>query len=248
MPYAASTGVTIYQAVNLLNGKRYIGITTCNLKKRINEHACASNRQRSMLTRAIKKYGREFFRFTVLKIVPDVETACSEERRLIDCLLPQYNLNAGGEGNWGHRHSEKTRAKMRANRAANPDFKPRLGIKRPGSGKKGAETRKKNGTIVRAWLGKKRSPETIEKIRLSKVGRKRGYTPEHALEVFRNNMRRAAANRRKPVKCLIDGRIFASCRDASDHYGFSPTGVAGVASGRRSSIYGFKFQYAVLPI
>ena len=48
----------------------------------------------------------------------------------------------------GRRHSPEARAKMRGWRAAN-DHRPRLGVKAPGAGKKGHQTKLNRGTVSR---------------------------------------------------------------------------------------------------
>lgn len=94
------------------------------------------------------------------------------------------------------------------------------------------------------WTGKVRDAETNRKISITKTGVSRGHTPPHALEIFKENMRRAARARRKKVRCINDGLIFDSAREASKHYGFHSTTVAAVANKSRQAVYGLRFEYA----
>jgi hypothetical protein len=96
---------------------------------------------------------------------------------------------------------------------------------------------------TRYWLGKKRSAETNEKISRAKRGKPRPPLPEATMHIYRENMRRAAANRRRRVICINDGREFASAKDAAKAHGLHKATLAAVASGRRNSVYGLRFRY-----
>ncbi len=87
----------IYQATNLLNGKRYIGRTTRTLsdRKAQYKHGAINQRHDSPLHRAMSKYGFNMFRFAVLLRCDDREHLCMEERRLIGALKPEYNALSG---------------------------------------------------------------------------------------------------------------------------------------------------------
>lgn len=125
---------TVYQATNLINGKRYIGVTIRTLEQRKAKHvhdatAASSFRQHLPFMRAIRKYGPENIRFRALKVCDDIEDAMAEERRLIAILAPEYNATKGGEGVWGHRHTPETKAKMSAAKKGKPS--PKKGSVQP---------------------------------------------------------------------------------------------------------------------
>jgi group I intron endonuclease len=106
----------VYQATNLINGKRYIGWTGLDLALRRARHIHASNGDRKRhapFHYALRKYGAEMFRFSILLIVADKPSALVEEVRLIALLRPEYNATKGGEGILGYRHSEETLEKLR---------------------------------------------------------------------------------------------------------------------------------------
>lgn len=89
----------IYRAVNLINGKSYIGITGNPLGVRKSGHkqgAANASLHRSPFRNAIRKYGFDMFRFTVIKTVETKEEAMAEEIRLIATLRPNYNGTKGG--------------------------------------------------------------------------------------------------------------------------------------------------------
>lgn len=91
----------IYKATNLINGKFYIGVTTRSLQRRSSEHLKAAEAGRGgngAFYRAIRKYGRDAFRFRILAEYATAHEALPEERRIILALKPHYNSKPGGEG------------------------------------------------------------------------------------------------------------------------------------------------------
>lgn len=94
----------IYKATNKLNGKSYIG-QTIDFKRRVHEHIhrrdgyCDVN---SIFHKALNKYGKDQFEWTILMTVPGKEFANVAERAMIkkyDTYKPHgYNLTKGGDG------------------------------------------------------------------------------------------------------------------------------------------------------
>lgn len=81
----------VYQATNLINGKRYIGRTGHSLGSRIAQHFNAAGRLRTgHFHNALLKYGKESFRWSVL-LECDAVDVSKHEVRLIFHLKPEYN-------------------------------------------------------------------------------------------------------------------------------------------------------------
>lgn len=100
----------VYLATNLINGKRYIGVTSRSLKIRADNHWYARDKARGhAVAKAMKKYGRDMIRFTILCTCGDFSAASKEEVRLIALLKPEYNLTLGGDGGSGHHVSRRAR-------------------------------------------------------------------------------------------------------------------------------------------
>ena len=82
------------------SGKSYIGITTKTSKRRFIEHCRPGIK--SVVSNAIKKYGKKNVTITVLAIVDDYELLCLIEIEAIEkynTISPNgYNLTIGGEG------------------------------------------------------------------------------------------------------------------------------------------------------
>ena len=113
------TGI-VYMFENKTNKKKYIGKTT-RPKERYNEHRRATDG--SLFHRAIKKYGFDNFKYTILekRIFENKKQANHEldiiEKEYIEKYKTKerdfgYNLTDGGEGGCGCTRSEETKRKM----------------------------------------------------------------------------------------------------------------------------------------
>ena len=146
----------IYNTVNKINGKNYIG-----------QHKCESRKRKGYLgsgiylKAALKKYGKDNFEKTILDVCETKEQADFLEIKYIAFYrlggLCQYNIADGGEGFTGN-HTEKSKRKM---------SKSHKGIKL-------SEEHKKN--VAAANKGKNKgakfSKEHKEKLSMAKKGRK----------------------------------------------------------------------------
>jgi group I intron endonuclease len=143
----------IYQAVNLVNGKRYIGVTIRTLHRRRREHFnAAAKGSDTVFHRAIQKYGRAMFRFSVLlECSPD--SASSEEVRLICLFKPEYNSAPGGTRVGPYPESGKERLSAAA-KVYRKGFMPALHVLESLSTgrKKASENRKKKVVCVQDVL------------------------------------------------------------------------------------------------
>lgn len=87
--------MVIYETINKVNGKRYIGKDKYNDPNYLGSGA--------ILNKAIKKYGRENFVKTILEYCESEEHMCERERHWIQITNAQtsdvyYNIGAGGNG------------------------------------------------------------------------------------------------------------------------------------------------------
>jgi len=151
----------VYKITNTVNGKMYIGATEKTIEERWRRHVKSAiiYKRDWILSKAIRKYGPDAFIREVLEEHPD-------RKYTFDVLEPKYilehntfgdngyNMTGGSEGGIGHKHTEETKQKIRESVTK-------------------AETREK---IRSSRLGKKHTPETIEKLRLA--GLKRTHTEE----------------------------------------------------------------------
>lgn len=104
----------VYCARCAVNGKKYIGVTTRKLNKRVSEHKLFAKRhlRKGHFYKAIRKHGIEQFVFFVLEEYESMAIALQREIELIANLKPEYNNTIGGEGVCGYKHSEESRRRM----------------------------------------------------------------------------------------------------------------------------------------
>jgi group I intron endonuclease len=84
----------IYEIVNLVNGKKYIG-SAKSLHSRFGNHRVrlvSGKHHNRYLQKSWIKYGAEAFAFRVLLICRPTDLICFEQRA-IDSLRPEYNLS-----------------------------------------------------------------------------------------------------------------------------------------------------------
>lgn len=87
----------VYCIENMLNHKKYIGITTRKVSKRFEEHCQAD----SVIGRAIRKYGKDNFTVKIISEANDREELLTLEVLLIKkygTFASGYNQTIGGEG------------------------------------------------------------------------------------------------------------------------------------------------------
>lgn len=106
---------TVYIHKNKINNKKYIGITSTNVKRRWKNGYGYS--ERLPIGKAIRKYGWDNFEHEIIMENLHKEDAKKLEIDLIAKFNTQdrkygYNLTAGGEGITGWKHSDETRKKI----------------------------------------------------------------------------------------------------------------------------------------
>lgn len=206
----------VYQAINLINGKRYIGITSRALIKRVTEHLSDAKRRKNVAIafhRAIRKYGAEFFRFSVVANVASFEEACRIEIRLIAAWRPEYNASMGGDGNLGLVHTAEARGKIAdAMRLREPTF-----------------------------LGRSHTDKTKRLISEKNSGRPMPEHTRQAMKVGREVYLRA--NVMRAVRCSNDGRVFPSATEAARAFGWKDYVVANAVGKTGGRCRGLHFVY-----
>lgn len=160
---------TIYKATNIVNGKSYIGFDS-NWPSRQKSHKSQSKTNllpNSHFHNAIRKHSFDNFSWEVLYQNDDKDhTLKTMEPFYIekyDTFLGEgYNMTSGGDGIFGHKHSDETKRKMslaKQGKTPSPESKRKMSLAR-------------QGKIV--------SPETRQKISLAKKGKTIGpHSEEH---------------------------------------------------------------------
>jgi len=105
---------SVYIITCVKNAKQYVGITN-DLSRRWRRHRNANDSH--LLHKAIKKHGVDNFVFTHIADAFDADSAKLIERMLIvehNTLAPSgYNLTKGGDGTFGYKHTEGSKAQSR---------------------------------------------------------------------------------------------------------------------------------------
>ena len=107
----------VYQAINRINGKNYIGKTIGSLVDRIDGHMrSARHKGHLYFQRALLKYGLENFEWKILTESDDDAILCRAEQAHIlefKTKAPDgYNLTDGGEGLAGYKIPDEVKKKM----------------------------------------------------------------------------------------------------------------------------------------
>ncbi len=158
----------IYQVVNKISGKSYIGQTKFDLKKRIKGHKDKSIKSNTYFPNAIKKYGIKSFEWKTIRYCNSKQELNMWEKYYIKKLQTKYpngyNLSSGGDGGdhfLGKKHTKEAREKMSLKMMGNKNgrFKKNCIVPK--------ETREK---ISKKLLGRKLPMETRIKMSQSRKG------------------------------------------------------------------------------
>lgn len=255
--------IVLYQAVNRVNGKRYVGITKQGLPTRVYKHLYkARNGQGYRLGAAIRKYGEDAIVFSTLVVCPDYRYALDAEMAYIAATKPEYNVTAGGEGVLGLQMSEETRAKLGAANKGNkywvgrkhkPETMEKLRQRMIGTvghwrGKKRPDMVEKTRARMlanhpRYWAGKKRSPKTIAKIVATKKANPYPRT-EKQRAAEQVNSKKMLLSKEMRVCCITNGVTYRSMTIAAKELSLTKHNIWRVCSGAQKQSHGLSFRYA----
>lgn len=231
---------SIYLIVNKINNKKYVGQTVQDVKVRFNSH-CLKNSGCPKLRNAIQKYGKENFKIITLKVFAcsDFETLHKQldywETWYIEyyhSVEQGYNCTYGGQN--AKVYSEETKNKMSISMkkfyADHPEAKEKI------------RDRLKGNTI---WKGKKRSPESIEKMKKAQSNRSKET---------REKLSKALTGIKRPNKWIpvlqydLEGNFikeWESMSAARKAFGVKDSHIGLVCRGKRKSCYGFVWKYKI---
>ena len=185
----------VYLILNLVNSNRYVGQTVQPLKKRFKDHARS---KKSLIGKAIRKYGKENFYCGVIKSCASKEELDYWEKFYIVALKTKepygYNRTDGGEGTIGYRHTPECRAKLAAEKT---------GEKNHFFGKHLSEEHR--ASIKTALTGKTRSPEHCKNLSLSKLGKP--LPPETCIKMAEAQSGEKNHNYGKPCTPEVSSKI-----------------------------------------
>ncbi|MFS2047549.1 GIY-YIG nuclease family protein [Variovorax sp. Varisp41] len=204
----------IYEIVNTVNGKRYIGsAVNFHLRWKLHRlHLQRGTHHSKHLQNSWAKQGEDEFEFRIL-LLCSRDNLLLYEQILLDALIPEYNTARVAGSCLGLRHSPETKAKQALSKMGNqhtlgyrhtPEALEKLrlkqtGVESPTKGKPrdraaveataSAHRGMKRSTETRAKIaakaaGRIRAPETVAKAAEKLRGRK--LAPEHAAKLLGN--------------------------------------------------------------
>ncbi len=119
----------IYLITNLVNSKKYVGLTKHGIHKRWKTHVADSRKEEQasrLLMKAIRKYGEDNFTIEVIDTANNVYEAGEKESYWIKELGTKgskgYNLTEGGEGVRGYVLTEERRKQLSKQNSGDKNF------------------------------------------------------------------------------------------------------------------------------
>lgn len=153
----------VYHIKSLSTGRLYVG-SAVSIKKRWKEHLRgldSGNHHSRFLARSWAKNGPSDFEFKIL-LNCEKEDLILYEQILLDAYRPDYNTSPTAGSQLGYRHSEETKAKLKAARSK---------------------------TVWSPMTGKAHTDEAKAKISKTKTGVRLGKRPAHVVEKVAISMR-----------------------------------------------------------
>jgi hypothetical protein len=202
-----------------------------------------SARRSTFWNRVVNKHGRTV---EILASWEDEVSAFAHEKFLIKTFREMgfelVNKTDGGEGMSGAIFSAETREKIGSalrGKKLTDDHKQKLSIAKIGV-KRSREVCEKISTALSLRIV---SDATKEKIRESNLGQKRS----EQTKVNLSDAKRGVLNpkKKKPVRCINTGEVFAGVKDAAMRMGCSNSNISGNCRGRTIHVCGLKFEYVV---
>jgi len=207
----------IYKAVNILNGKIYIGFTTRTLKTRIKAHIHSVNSGSDYyFHNAIRKYGIDSFKFEAIYESEDAKHTLKVMEPLYikehdsHESLSGYNMSWGGDNVMlGRKHSKESKIKMSMNSAARrPEVKEKMR-----QAKLGTQHTEEHKAKIRAF---RHSEET--KLNMSKNHAFKNGRPGHGdvvREFYKNNPNKSNAGKTWKKDPITGKRVWVEMAKAS---------------------------------
>jgi group I intron endonuclease len=217
---------SVYQHINVINNKKYIGITKQNIESRWGING-VNYKNSPRFYNAILKYGWDNFLHEVIYTNLSKEDACKKEIELIKEYRTQekeygYNILEGGN------HSsmpKEIREYMSKVMMGNQN----------GKGKVCSEEKKKK--ISEAQKGKTLSEEHRRNISNAKKGKSHKPISEEARKKI------ADKHKKKKVLCVTNNTVYESIQECVRQLNIEATSVCAVCKGKHKHHKNMIFQY-----
>lgn len=231
----------IYEIVNIVNNKRYIGQSTnINARFRSHKNKLRKNQHRNpYLQNAWNKYGETNFVFNIIQTCKDVELDELEQKYIETCNTcnREYGYNIDNGGNSNKHLSEETREKIsEARKKENLSDETRK--KMSDSAKKRCSTQEWKQYYHNVLSGREISEETKSKMR-------NAHLDNSHSEETRMKIRKAMMG--EPVVCVELNLVFECAKDAGIQLNIGKTASGPILEccrGRRKTYGGYHWQFA----
>lgn len=229
---------SIYVITNILNGKKYVGLTKHDIHHRFKGHVkSAKYDSKFTLHQAIRKHGVENFKIDLFSVHDSFEDAVQSEKNTIkklNTLVSEghgYNMTEGGEGFFG----------------LSPDAKKSIARSHLRENLKKSTLEKMRS----AKLGKKLPQAT--KIKMSNSHRGKKFTNEHKEKIKTSlkkawnleNKKKQSEKNSKSVKQLTTENVivatFKSLKEASLITGINASNISGCVCNTRKTAGGYRW-------
>jgi group I intron endonuclease len=233
---------SVYAHTNKCNQKKYVGITSCDVRIRWKNGYGYSDKL--PIGRAIRKYGWDNFEHSVLADGLSECEAKKMERKLISKWQTQnreygYNITSGGDGVAGWRPTEETRRKISA------ASQNRFGKNNPNFGRKWSGEMKRRASI--RHCRENLSEETLKKMSESAQGRTGQNNPFYGKQHSQQTKDVLAALRSHAVDAFDKqgNRVFEfpSIKAASEATGVHKTAISNCCRGKTKTSGGYIWKY-----
>lgn len=198
----------IYQIVNLINGKRYIG-SAVNFEQREISHfntLIMQIHKNKYLQRAYNKYGKENFKFELI-LYCDKENLIFYEQRAIDAydFKKLYNISKTAGSNLGMKFTEEHKRKIgNANRGKKHSEES---IRKSSQANKGRTmSTEHKEKLSKLFTGKKRNPEIGIKISIALTGKKLSVEHIKNMSIARKGIPTHTEEHKKKMSELNKGK------------------------------------------
>lgn len=237
----------VYVHINLINGKKYFGITIQEPEMRWKNGKGYSNNDH--FTNAINKYGWNNFAHYVLyrnipiKIAKNIEEMLILEHMSYDQRFG-YNRTYGGELEIPTEEARQKMSEAKKGRKVSEETRRKLSEANKGK-TLSKETRIK---LSEAHKGKTLSEETRKKIAIAKTGDKNSSKrPEVREKISKNNYWNGKSGADNPfskdVLCIDTGIIYHGIHEADRITGINFRNISSVCLGSRKTAGGFHWRY-----
>lgn len=244
---------TLYKITNVLNNSVYIGYTSETIQQRFKRHVASANQQRCdthILYKAFKKYGIENFSIEEVGRVDtkgdayEYEITLIEQNRSNRMHYPNekgYNMNDGGCGGAGYKHTEHSLVIMREKASLHKHTdETKRKISEANKGRKVSEFAKHRASVTHK--GKALTEEHKRVLSQTRSRLNQTLTPEDRQKLSKN-----AATARKVTQHTLDGQVlhtFDQIKLAAEHVGLSVVAISNACRGKWKTAGGYVWKYA----